>query len=91
MGREEGEAAAREIALMSSTKRPVYNVALYAEHAMLRGWSRLEFARRAKVPYSTLVRFLEGQTYSPRVAVKLAAALGSTPERYLLTSRRKSA
>jgi len=70
--------------------RPQFNLDLYREDCALQGWSWREFAKRADLPYSTALRFLNGTSYSARTGSKLAAALGHGTNRYLI-ARRKSA
>lgn len=52
------------------------------------GWLATDLARKAKLPDAAVHRFLKGKHQTPRVAAKLARALGhKTPRRYLLSSK----
>jgi plasmid maintenance system antidote protein VapI len=64
-----------------------YNVALMRRDLAERGWMPTDLAKKAKVPDITVSRFLRGQYQTPRMAKRLARALGyKTPKRYVLVS-----
>jgi transcriptional regulator with XRE-family HTH domain len=58
-----------------------------AEDMALRGWSKADFAARARVSDMTVIRFLRGERQTARTAKKLSAALGRSIRRYLISSR----
>ena len=60
---------------------------LMAEDMALRGWTKVDLARRAKCADMTVLRFLRGEFQSNRTAYKLAKALGHSVRRYLISSR----
>lgn len=49
-----------------------------------RGWIPRDLARAASVSDMTVSRFLSGDVQSPRMADKLARAMGFTARRYFL-------
>ena len=54
----------------------------------LRGWLAADLSRVSGVSPMTVSRFLNGQTQTARVAIRLAAALGYSVRRYLKTAKR---
>lgn len=62
-----------------------------AEDMALRGWSKLDLAKRARCADMTVIRFLRGERQTPKTAVKLSRALGYTVRRYLISSRERVA
>lgn len=69
-----------------------FNEQLMVEDMTIRGWNKLDLARRAKVADMTVIRFLRGERQTAKTASKLARALGHTVRRYLIssTSRRRA-
>lgn len=74
-------------------ERPMvsFNVALLTADIARRGWLPIDLARRAKVSHMSVGRFLRGERQTPRMAKKLASALGQSLERYVVTDARVSA
>lgn len=58
-----------------------------AEDMALRGWSKTDLARRARVSDMTVIRFLRGERQTAKTAKKLATALGYSTRRYLVPFR----
>lgn len=56
----------------------------------IRGWSKLDLAKRAKVADMTVIRFLRGDQQTAKTAKKLARALGYSVRRYLISSSHKA-
>jgi transcriptional regulator with XRE-family HTH domain len=72
---------------MATTLVPVsFNVQLMLEDMTLKGWTKLELARRAGVSDMTVIRFLRGESQTAPTAKKLASALGTSVRRYLISS-----
>lgn len=65
-----------------------YNVEQFERDMAGKGWLPIDLARRAKVSHMTVGRFLKGQRQTARTAKKLAAALGHSLQRYLISSNR---
>jgi transcriptional regulator with XRE-family HTH domain len=63
--------------------RVAFNVAQMTLDMAAKGWIGKDLARKAKVSEMAVSRFLRGQTQSPRVAKKLAQALGKPLETYI--------
>lgn len=61
-----------------------YNAQRLAEDIAARGWSVDECARRARLSYRTLYRFLRGEVQTPRTLVRAAKALGTKPDSYVI-------
>lgn len=59
-----------------------------AEDMALRGWTKLDLATEAGVSDMTVIRFLRGERQTPKMAKKLALALGYSVRRYLISRRR---
>lgn len=74
-----------------STNHIRFDVERLVEDTTLRGWMTNELARRAGVSDMTAYRFINGTSRTPKTAAKLAAALGYSVRRYLITKRRKAA
>jgi transcriptional regulator with XRE-family HTH domain len=62
----------------------VYNVQRMAEDVAAKGWSNLEFAKRAGVNDMTVIRFFRGDHRTAPTARKLAKALGRSVRRYIV-------
>ena len=62
---------------------------LMAEDMALRGWSKVDLARRAGVADMTVIRFLRGDCQTAKSAKKLSRALGYSVRRYLISSRKR--
>lgn len=65
-----------------------FNARRMAEDMALRGWSKLDLARRARVADMTVIRFLRGDQQTAKTAKKLAQALGHSVRRYLIFDSR---
>lgn len=61
-----------------------FNADLVRHDATLKGWSPSRLATKARVSPNTVSRFMNGETVKPETIAKLAKALGTTVERYLL-------
>jgi hypothetical protein len=61
-----------------------YNRQLMAEDAAARGWTNLEWSRRAGVSDMSVTRFLRGDSVTPKMVARLAKPLNQKVERYLL-------
>ncbi len=76
---------------MSNSPRPAapiqFDAQRMAEDMALKGWNKLELSKRAGVADMTVIRFLRGQGQTAPTAKKLAAALGYSVRRYLISSR----
>lgn len=68
---------------MSNTPR--YDVGLMRQDMDVRGWLPIDLSRAAKVSDMSVYRFLNGGTQTAPMAKKLAAALGKSVRRYLVT------
>lgn len=55
-----------------------------AEDIALKGWTKVDLAKRARVADMTVIRFLRGERQTGKTAKKLAKALGHPVERYLI-------
>jgi plasmid maintenance system antidote protein VapI len=66
------------------TTKPQYSGDLIREDAAAKGWLAKDLALAAHVADMTVYRFLSGERQSPRIAQKLADALGHPLERYLI-------
>lgn len=71
---------------MSITAEPRvrFNVQRMVEDAALLGFTKAEWAARAKVSDMTVIRFLRGEQQTPKTFRKLCRALRQPAERYLL-------
>lgn len=58
-----------------------------AEDMALKGWNKGDMAARAGVADMTVIRFLRGERQTASTAKKLAAALGYSVRRYVISSR----
>ena len=73
---------------MATAATPVqFDAQLMAEDMALKGWNKLDLAKRAKVADMTVIRFLRGERQTAPTAKKLARALGHSLRRYLISSR----
>lgn len=61
-----------------------FNVQLMAEDAALLGFTKAEWAAKARVSDMTVIRFLRGERQTAKTFRKLCRALRQQPERYLL-------
>jgi transcriptional regulator with XRE-family HTH domain len=64
-----------------------YDAQLMAEDMALRGWTKLDLAKRARVADMTVIRFLRGESQTAPTAKKLANALGHSVRRYIISTR----
>ena len=67
-----------------------FNRQLMAEDMAVKGWAKLDLARKARVADMTVIRFLRGDQQTARTAKKLAQALGHSVQRYLISSQRSA-
>lgn len=73
---------------MATAAKPVeFNSQLMAEDMAVKGWNKLDLAKRARVADMTVIRFLRGDNQTAATAKKLARALGYSVRRYLISSR----
>lgn len=74
---------------MSSIDAPAvtYDVALMVEDMTAKGYMRKDLADAAGVSPMAVTRFLSGARQTPRMAKKLATALGRSVRRYMISSR----
>jgi len=56
-----------------------------------KGWMKKDLALRARVSPMAVTRFLRGELQTPRMAKRLALALGHGVRRYLSSPRRDAA
>jgi len=56
-----------------------------AEDMALKGWNKLDLARRAGVADMTVIRFLRGERQTAKTAKRLASALGHSIRRYMIS------
>lgn len=61
-----------------------YDARLIAADMAKRGWNDLRLAEAADVNQATIARFLKGTCRTAKTAHKIATALGTTVERYLV-------
>jgi plasmid maintenance system antidote protein VapI len=73
-------------------ERVKYDQSLMLRDMAARGWSATELAKRAEPPVaiSSVTRFLNGQHQTPKMARRLARALGRSPARYVAAEARAS-
>ena len=71
-----------------STGEPTvtYNTQRMVEDMAIKGWTKLDLAKRARVADMTVIRFLRGDQQTAPTAKKLAKALGYSVRRYIVTS-----
>lgn len=74
-----------------SPQRASYDVARVVDDMAAKGWIAKDLALHAGVSEMTVSRFLRGIRQSPRVAKKLAAALGYSVRRYLVRQSQEAA
>lgn len=67
-----------------------YDVALMQDDIVAHGWLAIDLARKAKVSHMTVSRFLRGERQTPRMASRLAKALGHEIDRYLISPRQEA-
>lgn len=72
---------------MSQDEQPTYDIPLLKSDMVLKGWLPMDLARKADVSHMTVARFLSGEIQTPRVAKKLATALGHSLKRYVILGR----
>jgi transcriptional regulator with XRE-family HTH domain len=61
-----------------------FNRQLMAEDLAIKGWTKAEFSKRARVADMTVIRFLRGDRQTAQTAHRLAKALGHSVKRYLI-------
>lgn len=71
---------------MHKRDRGQYRVQLLKDDIKSHGWLPIDLARKARVSHMAVSRFLSGERQTPRMAKKLATALGHTIDRYLVSS-----
>ena len=72
---------------MHNAPGPTYDIGRMKDDMAARGWLAVDLARAARISHMTVGRFLTGERQNPRMAKKIAAALGYSTRRYLVTSR----
>lgn len=72
---------------MHKTAGASYDVALLRDDMTTKGWLPVDLARKAGVSHMTVGRFLTGERQTARMAKRLAAALGYSVRRYLISSK----
>lgn len=72
---------------MTGTPPPklTYDTSRMTTDMAAKGWIAQDLAREAGVSHMAVSRFLRGISQSPRMAKKLAWALGKSPAFYLIT------
>lgn len=70
-----------------ATQALTYDVDRLVADMAAKGWLATDLARRARVSDMTVSRFLSGHTRTARTAKKLAAALGYSLRRYLVSAK----
>lgn len=68
-----------------------YNVDLFESDMAAKGWMLTDIAREAALSNSTVGRFFSGKRRTPRVAKKIALALGYQVKRYIVMKQAMSA
>lgn len=68
----------------------LFNTSLMEEDMAAKGWSRAEFARRARVSEMRVSRFFRGDYQTNETAGILARALGRNPRRYIVSRSREA-
>lgn len=71
-----------------STASLTYNVQKIREDMAVKGWLNTDLARQAGVSDMVVSRFLRGERQTARMANRLARALGFSPKRYFVPSKR---
>lgn len=74
-----------------SRRRPTYDGAQLTRDITSRGWLPIDLARKAKVSHTAVNLFLVGTRQTPRMAKRLAAALGKEPDDYLVKAKGRAA
>jgi transcriptional regulator with XRE-family HTH domain len=75
---------------MHKTTGTEYDVALMQEDLKAKGWLPIDLARKADVSHMSVSRFFSGERQTPRMAKKLAQAMGFTLRRYLISAREEA-
>jgi transcriptional regulator with XRE-family HTH domain len=70
--------------------RVVFNADKMLADMATRGWIAADLAREADVSEASVSRFLSGRYQSPRIAKRLAMALGYQVKRYLLPTAKQA-
>lgn len=70
---------------MANTPRAAFDVQVMVEDMTVKGWTKLELAKRAGVSDMTVIRFLRGERQTAPTAKRLARALGWSVRRYLVS------
>lgn len=74
--------------MKDGSPKPTFDVARLRDDMALRGWLPTDLARVAGVSDMTVSRFLRREAQTAKTAAKLAAALGYSVRRYLISSRK---
>jgi len=72
---------------MHNSPVPIYDVDLLQRDMTAKGWLPIDLARKAGVSHMTVSRFISGESQTPRMAKRLANALGFPLRRYLFAER----
>lgn len=70
---------------MQTTPVVRFNTQRMVEDMTVKGWSKLDLAKRSRVSDMTVIRFLRGESQTARTATKLAKALGHSVRRYMVS------
>lgn len=76
--------------MLDTSRKPTYDVEKMLDDMALKGWLPADLARHAKVADMTVYRFLARKGQTAKTATKLAAALGYSVRRYLISAKRES-
>jgi plasmid maintenance system antidote protein VapI len=68
-----------------------YNVRRIHEDMARRGWMAIHLGAACGLSVMTITRFLNRECQTPKTALKIATALGTTVDRYLVTSDKRTA
>ena len=68
-------------------KSVAFDAQRMSDDMALKGWRKLDLANAAGVADMTVIRFLRGESQTAPTAKKLAAALGYSVRRYLISAR----
>lgn len=77
---------------MEERERPkaAYDLSRLVADLAVKGWMNTDLARAARVSDKTVSRFLTGERQTAKTIAKLAAALGYSVRRYLVSSPREA-
>lgn len=76
---------------MSKRRRDPWKIDVMDDDRLSRGWTKRDLARAAGCSEAAVTRFFNGESQAPKMARRLAFALGHPLERYFRESQRLSA